>query len=98
MSIATEILGLRRDQSSSVSDLLNAIEWECSAQDDMRMLSRGHDVMRIADLVLVNVAAHAAEAFAEPPAIPRTRRAVLPFRKPRRRPNPGQSHQRALLA
>jgi hypothetical protein len=61
MSIATEVLSLRRDQSSSVSALLAAIEWECAAEDEMRLLARGHDVMRLADDVLMNVAAHAAD-------------------------------------
>jgi len=98
MSIATDILILRRDQASSVSALLAAMEWECAAIDDIRTLARGHDVMRLADLVLVNVAAHAADALSELPAIPGTRRAVLPFRRKRRLPDPGQLHQRRLFA
>jgi hypothetical protein len=98
MSIATEILSLRRDQSSSVSALLGAIEWESAAEEDVRILARGYDVMRIADLVLLNVAAHAADALSEPPTISRTRRAILPFlRKRRRSPDPGL-HQRRLFA
>ena len=60
MSIATEILSLRRDQSSSVAALIGAIEWENAAEDDIHTLARGYDVMRIADIVLLNVAAHAA--------------------------------------
>jgi hypothetical protein len=48
MSIATDILSLRRDQSSSVSALLAAIEWECAAEEDIRILARGYDVMRMA--------------------------------------------------
>lgn len=98
MSIATEILALRRDQSSSVSALLAAMEWECAAQDDMRMLARGHDVMRMADLVLLNVAAHAADALRELPTISKSRRAILPFLRKRRRPAPGDLHQRKLFA
>lgn len=98
MSIATEILALRRDQSSSVSALLAAVEWECAAQDDIRLLARGHDVMRMADLVLLNVAAHAADALRDLPTISKSRRATLPFRKSRRRPAPGDLHQRRLFA
>jgi hypothetical protein len=98
MSIATEILGLRRDRSSSVSALLAAMEWECAAEDDLRLLARGHDVMRMADLVLVNVAAHAADAFGELPPIRRMRRSVPAFRRKRRRQDPGQPHQRQLFA
>ena len=98
MSITTEILSLRRDRSSSVAALLNAIEWECAAEDDTRTLARGYDVLRMADLVLLNVAAHAADILAEPPAIPQARRATMSPRRKRRRPDPGQLHQRRLFA
>ena len=98
MSITTEILSLRRDQSSSVTALLNAMEWECAAETDMRTRARGYDVLRMADLVLLNVAAHAADALGQPPAIPKARRATLPPRRKRRRPDPGQLHQRQLFA
>lgn len=98
MSIATEILALRRDKSSSVSALLALMEWECAAQDDMHLLARGHDVMRMADLVLLNVAAHAADALRDLPTISGTRRAWLSFRRKRRHPDPGQFHQRRLFA
>jgi hypothetical protein len=99
MSVATEILSLRRDQSSSVSALLAAIEWECAAEDDMHTLARGYDVLNAADRVLLNVAAHAADALSESPTAPKTRRAVLPFkRKPQRRTDPGHLHQRRLFA
>ena len=98
MSITTEILSLRRDRSSSVEALLNAMEWECAAENDARTLARGYDVLRMADLVLLNVAAHTADSLAQPPAIPQARRATLPLRKKRRRPDPGQLHQRRLFA
>jgi len=98
MSIATELLSLRRDQSSSVSALIAAIEWECAAEDDMHLLARGHDVMRLADIVLVNVAAHAADALSEPGTIRKIRRTILPFRRKRRRPDPGQLRQHRLFA
>ena len=98
MSIATDILSLRRDQSSSVSGLLAAIEWECAAEEDIRLLARGYDVMRMADAVLVNVAAHAADQLVEPTTIRRTRRSVPPSRRIRRRSDPGKLHQRWLFA
>jgi hypothetical protein len=98
MGIATEILSLRRDQSSSVSALLAAIEWECAAEDDLHMLARGHDVMRMVDIVLANVAAHAAEALSEPPTIRRTRRAVLPPRRKRRGSDTPHLRQRSAFA
>jgi hypothetical protein len=99
MSITTEILSLRRDRSSSVAALLNAIEWESAAEDEARTLARGYDVLRMADLVLMNVAAHAADVLSELPAIPKARRATLPPpRRKRRRPDSGQLHQRQLFA
>lgn len=61
MSITTEVLSLRRNQASSVRALQAAIEWQQAAKDD-RMMMRGHAVAQAADLVLLNVAAHAAEA------------------------------------
>jgi hypothetical protein len=52
----------------------------------------------MADLVLLNVAAHAADVLGELPAIPEARRAKLPSRRKRRRPDPSQLHQRRLFA
>jgi hypothetical protein len=98
MSITTEILSLRRDRSSSVAALLKTMEWECAAVDDTRTLARGYDVLRMADIVLLNVAAHAADVLGQPPAIPKARRATSPPRRKRRRPDPGQLHQRRLFA
>jgi hypothetical protein len=98
MSITTEILSLRRDRSSSVAALLNAMEWECAAEDDTRTLARGYDVLRMADIVLLNVAAHAADVWSQPPAILKARRATLSPRRKRRRPDPSQLHQRQLFA
>jgi hypothetical protein len=98
MNITTEILSLRRDQSSSVTALLNAMEWECAAETDMRTRARGYDVLRMADLVLLNVAAHAADALGQPPANIKARRAALPRQRKRRRPDPSQLHQRRLFA
>jgi hypothetical protein len=98
MSITTEILSLRLDRSSSVAALLNAMEWKCAAVTDTRALARGYDVLRMADLVLLNVAAHAADILGEPPAIPQARRATPSPRRKHRRPDPTQLHQRRLFA
>ena len=99
MSIATEILSLRRDQSSSVSALIGALEWERAAHNADHKMMRHHAVLQIADVVLSNVAAHAAEALSEPPAIRKTRRAILPFlRKRHRSSDPGELRQRRLFA
>jgi hypothetical protein len=62
MSCATAVLGLRRQQSSSVELLLGAIDWQSNAKDPLVSRTRGHAVTLAADTVLLNVAVHAAEA------------------------------------
>ena len=81
MSIATQILSLRRDQFSSVERLIAALEWERASPEDI--LVRRYAVIEAADMVLLNVAAHAADALSEPPVIRRTRRFLRFWRKPR---------------
>ena len=98
MSIATEILSLRRDQGSSVNLLIGAIAWEQAAKNPEHKMARHADVLHLADLVLLNVAVHAAEALGEPPTIHRSRRALLPSRRKRRHSDPGQLHQHRLFA
>jgi hypothetical protein len=97
MSIATDILSLRQNQSGSVRTLISLLDWQKEAQDDVRILTRGFAVTEAADRVLLNVAVYAAEAMGEPPAIRRTRRATSSsWRK--RHFSPGQLHQRRLFA
>ena len=91
MSIATEILSLRRDQFSSVERLIAALEWERAAPE--HILLRRYAVTEAADVVLLNVAAHAADALSEPTTILRDRRFFRFWRHPRRA-NPGELHQR----
>src|SRR5215468_3320964 len=85
MSIATEILRLRQNQASSVETLLAALDWQKAAHTDEHILSRGYAVSEAADVVLLNVAAHAADSLAEPTTVRRTRRAVPSSRRSRRR-------------
>ncbi len=91
MSIATEILSLRRNRQSSVKTLIGAIEWyEVSAT-----LHRHWAMLDAIDLVLTNVAAHAADALNETPTkIQETRRAVVPARRWWRRYYKGPAQQR----
>jgi hypothetical protein len=96
MSIATDILNLRRNQSSSVSTLIAMIDWQKSAQDKDHKMSRGFAVAEAADDVLMNVAVYAAEALNEPPLIHKTRRTLSIFRRKQRHSNPGRLHQRKL--
>lgn len=96
MRIASEILSLRRNRASSVETLLAALEWEKAAHDDEHILSRGYALREAADLVLLNVAVHAAEALNEPPTIRGTRRSQVSSRHKRRTYDPGQLRQRRL--
>ena len=98
MTIATEILSLRQNQSSSVETLLAAIEWERAAQDEKHILSRHYAVREAADIVLLNVAVHAADALSQPTVLRGTRRGLFRLLRKPRRSNPGGLHQRRLLA
>jgi hypothetical protein len=98
MSVVTEILGLRQNQFSSMTTLLSAIERRKDAYTIDRLLRRSYAVTEAADALLTNVAAHCAEALSEPPTIPETRRAVVPFRRKPRRSDSGRLHQRRLFA
>ena len=93
MSIGTEILSLRRDQTSSVSFLLGAIEWQSAAQNADTKLMRSHAVTQAADLVLLNVAVYSLEMLDEP-RTHETRRAPVPPRRKRRRFDPDHLSQR----
>jgi hypothetical protein len=67
MSIATEILSLRRDQSSSVTTLLALLDWLRSAPNKDFAETRAYATTHAADLVLLNVAVHALEAQGNAP-------------------------------
>jgi len=97
MSIATEILSLRQNQFSSVETLLALLDWQKSAYEAEHIMSRGLAVTEAADMVLLNVAAHAAEALSELPTIQKTQRAGLPSRGKRRRSEkPRSPHGRRM--
>jgi hypothetical protein len=98
MSIATDILSLRQNQSSSVKTLLAMLDWQKAAQDDGHILSRGFAVSEAADLVLLNVAVHVAEALSEPPPIRRIHRTVSSPRRKRRPSDTPQLRQHRLFA
>ena len=91
MSIATEILALRRNRSSSVELLLGAIEWARQAPGGYVAEARMFAALEAADRVLLNTAAHAAEALNEPQTTQRSRRATMPSRRRRRRYDSGSS-------
>ena len=84
MGIATDILNLRRSRFSSVETLISALERFHQAPYE-KLSARAFYVGEAADLVLTNVAAHAAEAMGEqPPTIARTQLAKALRRKTRR--------------
>jgi hypothetical protein len=96
MSITTEILSLRRNQSSSVETLMAKIEWLKAAGQEAHILTRGFAVREAADIVLLNVATHAAEALNARPVIHNTRRALSTSRRKLRHSDPGRLQQRKL--
>lgn len=101
MSITTEILGLRREQNSTVDLLLGAIAWEKAARNPEHKRARHAAVLQFADLVLLNTAVHAGEASSETPNPTRSRiRRLIEVtsRRIHRRSDPGQLHQRRLFA
>jgi uncharacterized iron-regulated protein len=88
MGIATEILSLRRNQASSVKTLLAALDWTRVASEKHFERARAYAAAEAADIVLLNVAAHAAEALNEP-TVRRARRAALPSHRKARRSGSG---------
>lgn len=98
MGIVAEILNLRRKQTSSVATLLALLEWQKTAKAYEHTLSRGFAVTEAVDIVLLNVAAHAAEALGEWPNAHGTRRTLPSFRRNRRRTDSGQLRQHRLFA
>src|SRR5262249_1441432 len=99
MSIATEILSLRHDQSSSVVTLLAALEWQHIAQSEHVAQMRRFATVQAADLVLLNVAIHALEAQ-NALQVPATRRSIQSTRRSRHRSktDPLSQRQRRLFA
>ena len=97
MGIAADILGLRNNHFSSVAELLAALEQVYEAPID-KTSARVFIASQAADLVLTNVAAHAAEALGGQREIRETRRVALSSRRRNRRLDSGPSRQRALFA
>jgi hypothetical protein len=98
MGIATDILNLRRSRFSSVETLISALERFHDAPYE-KLAARAFHVDEAADLVLTNVAAHAAEAMvAQQPTTSRTRRAISMRRKNRRFNSGSSTLQRPLFA
>jgi hypothetical protein len=98
MGIAADILDLRDHHFSSVTELLAALEQLCEAPGD-KITARAFVANAAADLVLTNVAAHAAKALSELSTNRKSRRAASPSRRKNRRSDLGlQPRQRILFA
>jgi hypothetical protein len=98
MGIATDILSMRHNQFSSVATLIAALERLHDAPHE-KIAARVFRVDEAADLVLTNVAAHAAEALvAQQPTTARTQRAISMRRKDRRFNSGPSTLQRPLFA
>jgi hypothetical protein len=94
LSIASEILSLRRDKSSSVRTLLALLEWQRSARNKDFAETRAYAAQQAADTVLYNVAIHAMEAQDNVPPARETRRTLQSFFRKRRRSDTLQLSQR----
>jgi hypothetical protein len=98
MGIAADILALREHHFSSVAELLAALDQVCEAPVD-KISARVFLAGAAADLVLTNVAAHAAEAMSELATSRKTWRASSPPRRKNRRSlQPTPPRQRILFA
>jgi hypothetical protein len=103
VSIATEILSLRRDRSGSVTTLLALLDWQHAAHSKLFAETRSYAVIQAADVVLLNVAAHAAEALnasgtpvnaPQSPKAPEARRTIRSLFRRRRGSDAPKSRQR----
>jgi hypothetical protein len=97
MGIAAEILGLRHKHFSSVTELLAALE-QARYAPPIKRAFRVFLAGAAADLVLTNVAAHAAEALSELQSTNRkTRRTASPSRRKNRRSDQGLPTRQRIL-
>jgi hypothetical protein len=96
MGIAAEILGLRNHHFSSVAELLSALDQVCDAPVD-KIAARVFLAGAAADLVLTNVAAHAAEALSELATNRKTRRTASASRRKNRRSVEGLPPRQRIL-
>jgi hypothetical protein len=90
MGIATDILNLRHNQLSSVTLLISALERFNNSSHE-RALNRLFQVDEAADLVLTNVAAHAADALVSQRPTKGTTQRVISMRRKNRRLKTGPS-------
>jgi|SRR3974377_1012522 len=98
MSLGTDLLNLRRNQTSTVATLISGIERLATARSETTLMTRTFALNELADAVLVQVAIHAVEACWSdlPPPKPRWEKSVP--RRRLRQNDAGQLYQRRLFA
>jgi len=96
MGIATDILGLRNQHFSSVANLLAALESIHDAPVD-KIAARVFLAGEAADIVLTNVAAHAADALNDQTPPRKSRRSPSPSRRKSRHFDTGPSPRQRIL-
>ena len=96
MSIATEILSLRQNQLSSITTLISALERLADAPHEKKA-NRLFHAAEVADIALMNIAAHAGEAMAAFQPTPGKAQRVTSMRRRSRRINSGPSTQQRVL-
>src|SRR6516162_7558444 len=94
MSLATELLGLRRNRISTVATLIGGIERLATARSAIVSMSREWALNELADAVLATVAVHAVENYWGDKPLPKVRRAATS--SPQRHRRTDNRHQRRL--
>lgn len=98
MSLGTDLLNLRRNQTSTVAMLISGIERLATAKSETTLMTRTFALNELADAVLTQVAIYAVEAcWSEVPAA-KTRPGMNSSRRRLRQTDAGQLYQRRLFA
>jgi len=98
MSLGTDVLNLRRNQTSTVATLLSGMERLATARSETALMTRAFALNELADAVLAQVAVHALDACWDDLPPPKTRRESAPSRRRLRQTDAVQLHQRRLFA
>ena len=99
MALGSDLLNLRRNKSSTVTILLNAMERLAAAQSQTVYMTRKFALNDLSDAVLTNVAVHATESYWGDNPRPKARRSTPSARRGRRRLGSHfSSHQQSLFA
>jgi hypothetical protein len=96
MGIATDVLSLRNQHFSSVANLLAALELVHDAPVD-KISARVFLAGEAADIVLTNVAAHAADAFSDQNPVRKSRRSPSSSRRKNRHVDAGPAPRQRIL-